>query len=215
MLKVYIDANVIKFSATKQLRIVPKNEKTRNWYGKVTGVLVNSIEYVNPNDWIQNTKLKKEAYLLMQIAKLAKQSRLQVVMNLETKLETWGLPRMASKTGEFYGAHIKHVDAPIKYERIIMGLGFDLKKAQYEFMKDIPNKRFLQLQKEIGAYQGKNKTNHNQLLDAYHIWCAEHNQCDFFLTLDFKLIKIVNKSKSASIKPILVTPSELLDKINL
>jgi len=211
--KVYVDANVLKFSATKLLRIVPKNKKIRNWHGKVTGILVNSIEYVNLNKWIKNPKLKKEAKLLPQVAELIKAQRLRALINFETDLESWGLPNMDSATGKFYGAPIEYIEAPIKYSRITGGFGYGWKDLQYEFLKKIKNKRFRQLQKATGAYQGSKRLNQNQLLDAFHLWCAEYNKCDFFLTLDFKLIKMMKKAKLPLNNLTLVRPSELLKEI--
>jgi predicted nucleic acid-binding protein len=49
----------------------------------------------------------------------------------------------------------------------------------------------------------------NQLLDAFHLWSAEAAGCDYFLTLDFKLIKMMNQAPSST--PVrIVRPSELL-----
>jgi predicted nucleic acid-binding protein len=65
-----------------------------------------------------------------------------------------------------------------------------------------------------GAYQGSGKLNRNQLLDAFHIWCAEFNKCDYFLTLDFKLLNVVRKQKRHSLVEI-IKPSELVTKIGI
>lgn len=211
--KAYIDTTVLKFSATKLLRVVPKNKKIRNWYGKVSGILVNSIEYVNPNKWIKDPELKKEVELLPQVAELIRAQRLRALMNFETALESWGLPKMDSATGKFYGAPIKYVNSPIKHSRIFSRFGCRWKKLQYEFLSEIEHERFRQLQKATGAYQGQKKLNRNQLLDAFHLWCAEYNECDFFLTLDFKLIKMMKKTKLTLNNLTLITPSELLKEI--
>jgi hypothetical protein len=70
------------------------------------------------------------------------------------------------------------------------------------------------LQKLTGAYQGPGRLNRNQLLDAFHLWCAEYNHCDYFLTLDFNLSKIANKQKRRFPTEI-VKPSELIERIGL
>jgi hypothetical protein len=217
--KVYVDANVFKFSATTLRRLVPKNEKTRNWYGKVTGTLLCAIEYVNPNERITKKSLKREAELLAQVAECAKTKRLRLVMNYETDVEACGLPTMGNATGRFYGAPIEYIDSPMKHRRIIsapsLGLDYGWKNLQYNFLSKIEDKRFLQLQKATGAYQGKKKLNRNQLLDAFHLWCAEQSKCDYFLTLDLKLIKVMSRSKWAPKDLAIVTPSELLGRIGL
>jgi len=212
--KVYIDANVLKFSATELLRSVPKNKKIRNWYGKVTGILVSSPEYVNPNQRIRSKRLREEVDLLPRIAELAKNQRIRVLMNHETELETWGLPNMDSRTGRFYGASIEYVEGPVKCERVIAGFGRSAAEWQFGFMGGIDDKRFLELQKATGAYQGKNALNRNQLLDAFAIWCAEYGKCDLFLTLDFKLIRMMRKSKYAPARLTFVAPSELLRELD-
>ena len=96
----------------------------------------------------------------------------------------------------------------------MVGLGFDSKDAQFQFLSSLKNRRFLELQKITGAYQGEGKLNRNQLLDAFHFWCAEFNSCAFFLTLDFKLIRMLNSARVKHASPTLaVRPSELMQKL--
>ena len=120
---------------------------------------------------------------------------------------------MDSRTGKFYGAPVEQVEAPVKYGRVIIGGNQDAKEMQFNFLSRLNHKRFTELQKLTGAYQGPGKLNRNQLLDAFHIWCAEHNECEFFLTLDFKLIRIVTNNRSYNSTVKLVRPSELLNSI--
>lgn len=94
------------------------------------------------------------------------------------------------------------------------GIDTDFKRAQYEFLCSLKHKRFLQLQRATGAYQGPNGINENQLLDAFHLWCAEYNASDFFLTLDFNLARAVKGAKSVRTVPV-VRPSELLLAVHL
>jgi hypothetical protein len=58
-----------------------------------------------------------------------------------------------------------------------------------------------------GAYQGTKKTNRNSLLDAFHLWCAEHNNCDFFLSPDFRLARMIMMSKAKPKVPMSSRPS--------
>ena len=211
--RIFLESTVFKFSATKQLRFIPYNKEVRNWYGRVVGFIVNKLDYVNPNDRITNPDLKTEADLLPMVAGLAKDSKIHGVTHVETEFETWGLPKMDSESGRFYGAPIEHVNAPIKYSRIFIGAGLDSKQLQRNFLLSITNARFKELQKVTGAYQGKRPANSNQLLDAFQIWCAEHSECDYFLTLDFKLIRVVMKHHKRPKRLVLVKPSTLLDEL--
>jgi hypothetical protein len=124
-------------------------------------------------------------------------------------MEVWGLPSLDSETGDFYGAKVSSVDAPVQYGRIMFEANSDYKEEQFRFLSSIKHDRFRELQRITGAYQGERKLNRNQLLDAFHLWCAEHNKCHFFLTLDFTLAKIVAKSKAKPRVPVL-KPSEVL-----
>ena len=209
---VYFDANILKFSETKLRRFKPR-QKIVTWGDMIITSEVNDIVYLNPNDSIKNNeKLKTEARLLGDIAQLAKDKRISLVIQSETLLESWGLPNLDSQSGKFYGAPYKLVEAPVKYGRVIVG-DSDPIEDQFRFISSITNKRFVDLQKATGAYQGEKPLNRNQLLDAWHLWCAEYNKCDYFLTLDIKLNRVVTKSKSWPGEVKIVLPSELLESI--
>jgi hypothetical protein len=64
-----------------------------------------------------------------------------------------------------------------------------------------------------GAEQG-NDVNRNQLLDAFHLWCAEHRDCDYFLSLDFKLAQMTANSRQ-KLRCRVVLPSELLAALDI
>ncbi len=213
MTRVFIDTNVIKFSATKQLECIPVNKPTRNWYGKKTGYQVATVGYVNPNNNLRDgSEVKREAQLLPHIADLAKNGRIELYEDTEMQVESMGLPRISSVSGRFHGAPIKLATPPLIYSRIIIGPSYfgSPYELSLDFFKGISDKRFKEIQKVTGAYQGKDHYNLNQLIDAFLIWSAEHNQCDYFLTLDFTLIKIVNHDKKERVCIKLVRPSELL-----
>ncbi len=208
--RVLLDTNVFKFSASGPLCFIPVNRKTRNWYGRVTGVQLYDIGYVNRNEKIRNPELKREVDLLPQIAELAKQNHLELVAHPETTYESWGLPAMGSPTGPFYGAPISEAESPIKYGRTLLTPGISADELTEMFLVGIKHERFQKLARLTGGYQGSNQHNLNQLLDAFYIWCAEHNKCQYLLTLDFKLIRVIRNNKQQDLDSKLVKPSELL-----
>ncbi len=210
--RTYIDTNVLKFSAT-ELRRLRSRKQTLNWGGRVQEVLVHDFVTVNRNDNIANAELRHEADLLPRLAELWKAHRIQYVINTETEFESWGLPNMDNASGRFYNAPLETVEAPVKYGRVMIGAGIDPEREQFRFLASLKHPRFLELQKMTGAYQGPGKLNRNQLLDAFHLWCAEHNCCSFFLTLDFKLLRILRKGKRP-LKVKAVKPSELMAEVN-
>lgn len=212
-MKVYIDTNVLKFSATQLPRYVPRTQKI-NWGGLEHEVTVNDLVYVNPNNFINNPDLKTEAELLPVLAEAGKAGVVKYVIQVEALFESWGIPKMKSETGTFYDAPYEYIEAPVKYSRVLVGASFNPKEMQFKFLSLLKVKRFVELQKLTGAYQGAGKLNRNQLLDAFHLWCAEHNHCDYFLTLDFKLVKVVGKQKGRFLTEV-VKPSELISRIKL
>jgi hypothetical protein len=167
------------------------------------------IGLVNPNASLTG-EIKTEAELLPTLAEFGKQGTVRYFIHTETEFESWGLPKMLGNTaGKFYGAPIASAASPAQYSRVMIGYYTqDPKEMQFDFLSGLNYKRFNELQRMTGAYQGPGKLHQNQLLDAFNIWCAEHNDCDFFLTLDFKLIRVVASSHKQTIR--LVKPSELL-----
>src|SRR5204863_2295591 len=140
-----------------------------------------------PNEKIPDAVLRREVDLLPAIADLVKEGRLAAVTDMETRFESWGLPKMASWTGVFYGAPICHASPPINCNRMLFCADRDCVEMQHQFLRKIKHPRFLRLQKITGAHEAKGRRYWNQMLDAFAVWCAEHNCCDYFLTLDFKL----------------------------
>lgn len=214
-IKVFVDANIFKYSASKLLRLFPREQKL-NWGGQETITTVHDMRYVNPNDNIKNNKtLRKEVDLLPYIVELQDKENIEFCITSESDLEVMGLPNMDSKTGKLYGAKITYLKPPIDYQRILIGWTTDTQQAQYDFLRSIKSERFLEIQKATGAYQGENPPNKNQLLDAFHLWCAEHSKCDVFLTGEApKLKRSINRNKGFEFEPELMLPSELLNLLD-
>lgn len=211
--KVYLDSNIYKCSATQLPRFVSR-ERRVNWGGHSKSVTVHTPTTVNPNEGIKNgPELKAEAELLPQVAALAAAGLVIFQISIETQVELSGLPDMDSETGYFYGAAREIVKPPVRYSRTLYGGPEHWKEAQYNFLRSLEHERFLELQKITGAYQGKRKVNRNQLLDAFHLWCAEYNGSDFFLSLDFKLARVIERSKSKPTVAV-VRPSQLLAAVS-
>ncbi len=130
VLKVYIDTNVLKFSATQLPRLRPRPQKI-NWGGRIHEITVHDFVNIDPNDSIRNPELKAEAELLPELAEAGKRGQLKYVIQMETLFESWGIPNMDSATGRFYGAPYETVDAPIAYARVIAGGRNDPKDMQF------------------------------------------------------------------------------------
>src|SRR5437868_2269285 len=102
----YIDANVLKFSATALLRLFPRTQLIDWGNGLTSEHKYYELRYVNPNDKIPNATLRHEVELLEAVAQLIKTGRITAVADIETHFESWGLPDMDGWTGRFYGAPV-------------------------------------------------------------------------------------------------------------
>jgi hypothetical protein len=88
--KVYLDANVFKFSATGLLRVIPR-ETLVDWGETKQAVTAHDLVTVNPNEGITNNpELKREAELLPQVAALVGSGCVEFLINIETQMEIWG-----------------------------------------------------------------------------------------------------------------------------
>jgi hypothetical protein len=149
--RVFLDTNVLKFSAAGPLSYIPVNKKTRNWYGRVTGIQFYEVGYVNRNEKIRNPELKREVDLLPKIAELAKRGELALLTHREVTYESMGLPAMGSPTGPFFGAPITDVDAPIKYGRVLFASRMSADELTKNFLVGLKDKRFQTLTKLTGG----------------------------------------------------------------
>lgn len=159
-------------------------------------------------------KLKSEIDLLPRVAALARAGRIKLITSPELIVEllgTFTIPNAGSSV--FDGIAIESVDGPVEYSRILGGWFGDrlgsAKELQVAFLRSLQADRFIELQRACGAYQGRT-LNENQLVDAFHIWCAEHAGATHFLTTDFKLGNVTKTFKGAPLKVKIVKPSELL-----
>jgi len=209
--QVYLDTNILKYAADRLMRFLPQ-QKEVNWGGHELTLTHHREVVINPNDRIKdNDELRREISLLR---KVAGRKRLRFAMQIETVLESWGLPNMDSEEGIFFGREIETVAAPVEYSRTLIEAHGDASERQYEFLCSIDHPRFNEIQRATGAFQGKNKRNKNQLLDAWHLWSAEHNECSYFLTLDGKLARSLEQSRT-ELELRVVGPSQLLNDTTL
>lgn len=210
---VFIDANILKFSAVKKHVYRPRKD-TINWGGTEHEVELHEPYTTNDLHKIKNETQERDAVFLGMLAYAGISGRLKFHIHREVDLETWSLPGMASASGRFFGCPINGVADPVPLpSRIIIGGEKKFKEHKLDFLCGIRHPRFIDLTKMTGAYQGTQKPlNLNQALDAYHIWCAECAGMNYFLTMDYKLQKVVEKSKVET--PVVIrTPDQLLREV--
>ncbi|MGB7541402.1 MAG: hypothetical protein WBM28_05230 [Burkholderiales bacterium] len=208
---VFLETTVLKASVDTRLVLVPQTETLR-WGDREITVDVHHPVYLNQNiKFLRKGQRERfeDTIALRFIAALAKEEKIKLLSHKEVYIELMGLPRVFGNGPLFYGAPVQKIRGPIEYERIVIdGTGRD---HQYEFLLQLRHPRYLELQRLCGAYQGDDcPPNRNQLIDAFHLFCAESSGADYLLTHDDKLIKAVlnDKTRKVSIKPI--TPKRLL-----
>ena len=54
-----------------------------------------------------------------------------------------------------------------------------------------------------------------QFPDAFHLWTAEINGAQMFLTTDRKFIRVMTKTKKTNLSCVPVSPQELLEHLNI
>ena len=146
------------------------------------------------------------------IAHLAKRGRVTLLSHMEVAVELMGLPGPPDSRGTFYGAPITNVEGPIRYGRVVVGPSWDHRDHQFEFLAGLAHPDFVRLQNAVGARQGSH-LNRNQLIDAFHLWCAEHARADYFLTTDLRLVRSVRAQPRHAPRVQLLSPKELLPRL--
>lgn len=206
----FLDANIFKFSAIKKHVYLPKRQDII-WGPFVHETNVYEPYTVNSLDKVTSEILRKDSILLAMAAFAGISGKLKFYYHREVEQETCGLPGMTTASGRFFECPLEEVaDPEDAYSRILYGGGKHYKAHTQDFLSNIRNPRYLEIAKVTGAYQGKDKPlNLNQALDAFHIWCAESAGIEYFMTMDYKLKKVVERSKLQSSVQI-TTPSQLL-----
>ena len=207
---IFLDTNILKFSAVKK-HVYRKKSKMVTWGDATFEVEFHEPYTVNEIHKIKSEVQRRDALFLAMLAYAGHDKWLKFHIHREVDLETWGLPGMASPSGRFFDCEIHEVPDPVAPQsRIIIGGNKRFKDHTLDFVCNIKHPRYVELTKTTGAYQGETKPlNLNQALDAYHIWCAESAKMDYHLTMDYKLKKVIEKSKIKTNVSI-ATPDQLL-----
>jgi hypothetical protein len=207
---IFLDTSVLKASVDSIPVLVARRERCV-WGDKETVINVHRPALMNQNAELlkNNPERFQDTVALRFLAQFAKEGKIKLMTHPEVMHELWGLPRT---TGSplFFGAPIEKVEGPFRIARVVLDwTGTD---HQYEFLRQVQHPRFAELQRVCGAYQGPDTPlNRNQLIDAWHVLCAESAGARYFLTHDDKLIRSLTGNRrrpATALWPI--TPTVLL-----
>jgi hypothetical protein len=205
--RIFLDTSVLRHAADRRIVGRPYT-KTLNWGGStVLATLVRWVEEY-PNERL-TARFRRKLSLLPLFAHLAKRRRVELLSHHEVRWELAGLPPSHDSRGLFYGAPITMVPDPFPYGRVIAGAGIDASTVFVQLLLSVDDPEFLQIQKATGARQGQN-VSANQLLDAFHILCADRAGADFFLTTDLKLVRSVRAQAKHAARVPIVDPGHLV-----
>jgi len=158
------------------------------------------------------TEQAADTALLPFIAHLAFRQRIELLWHLDGAIEFGRLPNTDSPRGRFFGAPITWVAGPQPWGRIIADGHTSMEEHQAKFLRSLRDPRFIELQGAVGVKDGSKKAA-NQLLDAWHIRCAESADAMYFVTCDYKLIRHLESHKRTQPGVCVVTPRVLLTQL--
>jgi hypothetical protein len=206
---IFLDTSALKHSADRLIRGRVHQVTRRSGAFSVTTGVTQFVE-VYPNAKLPK-QMATEVLLYPFFAYLAKRQQVKLITHHEVLAEFWGLPKTDDPRGRFYGAPIGMAPTPVPYSRVVFGLGLRGEKRdwQFEFVRNLQHPRFLELRSAVGA-QEVSRSFKNQLLDAFHIFCAENAQADYFLTTDMNLVSHVENHKRYPPLCKVVSPKGLL-----
>lgn len=186
-IRVYVDANIIQHSDVDRTYWLPE-DRTLDWGGfAVETRTYPRYEVIDKRSSMTNDKLRRELVALQLLAQFDRLADVRFFQQFETGLEANYRPGVSPP---LFGASIVWAASPIPYARAVLGFGA---RPQLEFIQSIDHPRFRYFQKLSGVQPGMSEQRRRaQMLDAWHLWCAERNECGFFLTMDFKLIKMLS-----------------------
>lgn len=197
---VFLDTCVIKAAKDSEVIFLP-TEKIIDWGHTKSSIVTHKMVYKNQNAQIkeENPQAFSNRIANRLISQIAKKKHIRLLITQEVLFEAMKIP---SVDFCFYRSPIEIIKTPFQHHGILINVSKH--NYLYDALSSINNHRFFELQKLTGAYQGKSKPlNKNQLFDAFHLWCAESAEAEFFLTHDEKLIKMWEKSKfKGSCRPI-------------
>jgi hypothetical protein len=223
--RVFVETNTIKLSTDSRTVLMPY-KKTVRWGDKDVTTTVHEIVEINPNDKILDRHFRAEVDLLSRVADIARSGTIELITTAEVFVELMRITNLGRRKTQLLDAPITQVNAPFEYSRVIAGFTAcgpsvqnPAQDAQVAFLKSLSFPRLLQLRKACGADQkdvnGNQLINPRQLIDAFHVWCAEEAGASHFLTCDLKLVRLVRRYKKHPVRMKVVSPSEFLTDLGM
>lgn len=232
--KVFLDNCIVSISDTVQ---GAQRAHKVNWGGKEHTLQISGFEG-KPFPKESEPWKRGQVECMPTIGRLARQGVIALSSYMETMFEGWkrsgSFP--ASPIGNvFNGVEIEHVDAAversyffqssldehidnqsmIKFCKWLLDINPDILIEKIVQVRELPDflvanlrnvKRFRELCKGLSE---------KQYPDAFHLWTAEVNRADYFLTIDKKFIRVMTETNKAELLCPPLSPSQLLDQLGI
>jgi hypothetical protein len=144
----------------------------------------------------------REQEHLTHVADLAKAGRIIPYSSQEITFETWGRRRnysLAPEVDPFRGVRFEPCLLPHQ-RSIVFGGENKFKEEKKKFLATITDARFRELDRATGGHHSP---------DCYHLWTAERNELDVFLTRETKFRNALRGQEKVNSTIKILLPEEL------
>jgi hypothetical protein len=186
--RVFLDTSAVKHSIRSRT-VVRSRPHSLKIGGTPHRLVVGEIVEIDPTASVREGRLRTEIDLLSEIARLTKAGAIELLWNIDSEIEFFEIYLVGGGKSDLLDGGVTMVDGPVRYSRILSSpsplSGEDSRILRRDFLTNVKHPRFLELRRACGALQGP-AVRDNQLVDAFHVWCAEHAGASHFLTTDFQ-----------------------------
>ncbi|WP_421717071.1 hypothetical protein [Arcobacter arenosus] len=231
MIKVFLDNCIFSVSETLQYQI---SQKTLKWGNQVlTNDILGYARKPLPDD---NSQWKRNQIMCIPtIVNLVYENKLQFFSYNEVKFEGWKKILLEEKGYLLKNVTIEFIEPAIdrSYFQSMDFFEFIDNKNVIDFCKfllSLNNADIKNLVRNTSNYPNLTKKSINnierfkeicsglsdkQLPDAFHLWSAEVNGLDYFLTIDKRFINTMNITKKINLNCLPISPEKLLEKLKV
>jgi len=195
----FVDTSIIRHAVRmeygEETRTVQWGGSTHEWQSSVL------VPKPQRDSWLET---QIEAIRL--VAAAARRGDVHLVVSPETDLEAMDFPRpllVRSSASLLYGITFERAVPPFYLNRLLVTprelevRGWDPLQQALDLA---PDERYRAIRAAIGP---------EKAMDAYHLRCAEHAGCEYFLTTDKRLVNSAKNQSRLELQLHLVFPSEL------
>lgn len=232
--KVFLDNCIVSISDTVQG--AQKSTKV-SWGGKEHTIQVSGFEG-KPLPRDDEVWKREQIECMPTIGRLARQNVIALSIYVEIQFEGWKRPRSFPATAignVFNGIEFEYVDAAVErsyffqsslddyidnqrmidFCKWLLKINPDILIEKIMKARDFPDFLLINLRNVERFRELCKGLSEKQYPDAFHLWTAEVNGADCFLTIDKKFIRVMTETNKAKMPCPPLSPSQLLDELGI